>query len=199
MAAGPGRLGGAHLVQPGPGDAAPGKGLDDGLRQPGRPVGVMRRPGRDHVHMAQPLGPPDGEPVEHRLGRLMRISRHWPHRTRGSDTLVPVEFVVDERLEGDDRIVSAQGELDLHTAPRLAEALAPQVDAGGYVIADLTAVTFMDSSGVAVFVNALARAREAGAELAIAGPQPRVRRVLEITGLDGMLPVHDSLAAARRS
>ena len=110
-----------------------------------------------------------------------------------------MEFVIDERLEGDDRIVAAQGELDLHTAPRLAEALAPHVDAGGYVIADLTAVTFMDSSGVAVFVNALARARETGAELAIAGPQPRVRRVLEITGLDGMLPVHDSLAAARRS
>ena len=109
-----------------------------------------------------------------------------------------MEFVVDERLEGDDRIVAAQGELDLHTAPRLAAALAPHVDAGEWVIADLTAVTFMDSSGVAVFVNALARARETGAGLAIVAPEPRVRRVLAITGLDGMLPVHDSLADALR-
>ena len=110
-----------------------------------------------------------------------------------------MEFVVDERLEGDDRIVAASGELDLHTAPRLAEALAPHVDAGASVIADLTAVTFLDSSGVAVLVNALARARETGAVLAVVAPQPRVRRVLQITGLDGMLPVHDSLAAARGS
>ena len=109
-----------------------------------------------------------------------------------------MEFVIDERLEGDDRIVAAQGELDLHTAPRLAAALAPHVDAGEWVIADLTAVTFMDSSGVAVFVNALARARETGAGLAIVAPEPRVRRVLAITGLDGMLPVHDSLADALR-
>lgn len=109
-----------------------------------------------------------------------------------------MEFVVDERLEGDDRIVAAQGELDLHTAPRLAAALAPHVDAGEWVIADLTAVTFMDSSGVAVLVNALAAARGTGAELVVVAPEPRVRRVLAITGLDGMLPVHDSLAAARR-
>jgi anti-anti-sigma factor len=110
-----------------------------------------------------------------------------------------VEFVVDERLEGDDRIVVARGELDLHTAPRLAEALAPHMDAGVPVIADLTAVTFMDSSGVAVFVNALARARETGASIRVVAPEPRVRRVLQITGLDAMLPVHDSLAAARGS
>ena len=109
-----------------------------------------------------------------------------------------MEFVVDERLEGDDRIVAAQGELDLHTAPRLAEALTPHVEAGTRVIADLTAVTFMDSSGVAVLVNALARARQTGAELVVVAPEPRVRRVLAITGLDGMLPVLDSLADALR-
>ena len=150
--------------------------------------------------MAQPIGSPDGEPVEDRPWIVrMRISRHWPHRTRGSDTLPPVEFVVDEHLEGDDRIVAAQGELDLHTAPRLAEALAPHIDAGAAVIADLTAVTFMDSSGVAVFVNALARARDTGASISLVAPEPRVRRVLQITGLDGMLPVHDSLAAAREA
>ena len=107
-----------------------------------------------------------------------------------------MEFVIDERLEGDDRIVAAQGELDLHTAPRLAAALAPHVDAGEWVIADLTAVTFMDSSGIAVVVHALASARASGAQLALVGPQPRVRKVLAITGVDGMLPVHDTLAAA---
>ena len=150
--------------------------------------------------MAQPLGSSDGEPVEDRPWIVrMRISRHWPHRTRGSDTLQCVEFVVDERLEGDDRIVAARGELDLHTAPRLAEALAPHMDAGAAVIADLTAVTFMDSSGLAVFVDALARARETGATLRVVAPEPRVRRVFEITGLDAMVPVHESLASARRS
>ena len=108
-------------------------------------------------------------------------------------------FAVETTPSPGGAVVTATGELDLHTAPRLAEALAPHVDAGDTVIADLTAVTFMDSSGVAVFVQALVRARDTGARLALVAPQSRVRRVLAITGLDGMLPVHDSLDAARGS
>ena len=107
-----------------------------------------------------------------------------------------MEFAIDERTEGAHRVVAVSGELDLHTAPQLSAALAPLAGAGGSVLIDLTAVTFMDSSGIAVVVHALASARASGAQLALVGPQPRVRKVLAITGVDGMLPVHDTLAAA---
>lgn len=110
-----------------------------------------------------------------------------------------MEFVVDELSDGGDRIVSAQGELDLHTAPQFSAVLMPAVTAGSRVIADLTAVTFMDSSGAGVFVRALEQARSVGAELIVVAPHPRVRKVFQITGLDGMLVVHESLASARRA
>ena len=108
-----------------------------------------------------------------------------------------MEFVIDERADGGDRIVAARGELDLHTAPQLASALTPAIDAGDRVIVDLTGVTFIDSSGVGVLVTALERARPTGTTLVVVAPHPRVRKVFEITGLDGLLPVHDSLDDAR--
>lgn len=109
-----------------------------------------------------------------------------------------MEFVIDEFSDGGDRILAAQGELDLHTAPQFSGALLAIVEPDASVIADLTAVTFIDSTGAAVFVHALERAREVGATLAVVAPHPRVRKVFQITGLDALLPVHDSLASARR-
>lgn len=89
---------------------------------------------------------------------------------------------------GDRAIVAAEGQVDLATAPRLAEALA-QADGIGETVLDLTAVDFLDSVGVGVLVEAAVAARQRGAGLSVRGATGWVARVLEITGVDEYLRV----------
>ena len=94
-------------------------------------------------------------------------------------------------------VVEAGGEVELHNAPRLREELRRVCEADKpCCVIDMSKVSFIDSTGVGVLVGALKRAREHGGSLTIACPQPRVRRVFEITGLLGALPIYDSLEAA---
>jgi anti-sigma B factor antagonist len=95
-------------------------------------------------------------------------------------------------------IVEAGGEVELHNAPRLREELRRVCELEHpCCVVDMSNVSFIDSTGVGVLVGALKRAREHRGTLTIACPQPRVRRVFEITGLLGALPIYDSLEAAQ--
>jgi anti-sigma B factor antagonist len=94
-------------------------------------------------------------------------------------------------------VVVACGEIDMTTAPRLREALgaAPQVSA--QVVVDLTSVTFLDSSGIAVLIDALKQGSHGHQmTLCLAGAAARVRRVLDITRVSRMLPTYETLAEA---
>ncbi len=101
------------------------------------------------------------------------------------------------RKEGDCTIVDVGGELELHNAPQLREELRAicDVDAPRLVV-DLSHVSFIDSSGIGVLVGGLKRAREHGGTFALVCPQPRVRRVFEITGLLQAIPIFESLPEA---
>ena len=83
-----------------------------------------------------------------------------------------------------------EGEIDAHTAPRLAAALAEVPDAD-VVVAHFDGVTFMDSSGLRVLVEATSHAAEAGRQLIICSPTAAVRRVVEISGLNEILQLRD--------
>lgn len=92
-------------------------------------------------------------------------------------------------------VLLASGELDAFAAPDLVAAFAALADTRG-VVADLTRVSFMDSTALGEIVRA-ARAREAlGAGLRIVLPDGPARRIFEITGLDDALPVARSRRAA---
>jgi anti-sigma B factor antagonist len=88
--------------------------------------------------------------------------------------------------------VEAEGELDLATAPQLEELLRRQLDASGDVTLDLSRVTFMDSSGLQAIIAILRGANTNGTRLRIAGSMmPQIQRLIEITGLQDILPVDD--------
>jgi anti-sigma B factor antagonist len=93
-----------------------------------------------------------------------------------------------ERLPGDSYVVRLCGELDLYTAPQLENELETLIRAGAeHVLVDLTDVPFLDSSGLAVLLGAAGRlGRES---FALTGLGRETRRVLEITGTDGVLTV----------
>jgi|RhiMethySRZTD1v2_1073278.scaffolds.fasta_scaffold235591_3 anti-anti-sigma factor len=73
-------------------------------------------------------------------------------------------------------VVHLEGELDLASAPGLEEAL---TDIDGPVVFDCAKLTFIDSSGIKVFVHVH---KHQG--LSVRHAAPMVRQVLEIMGLD---------------
>ena len=77
-----------------------------------------------------------------------------------------------------------EGEIDANSAPSLASALAAMPDVP-QVVADFAGVTFMDSSGLRVLVDAAMLAAKVGKTFVIANPQTAIKRVVEISGLSG--------------
>jgi anti-sigma B factor antagonist len=81
------------------------------------------------------------------------------------------------------------GEIDAHTAPALAAAMT-QLPIGVVTI-DMAGVSFMDSSGLRVLIEAASRARDGGGDLIIAHPTPGITRLVEISGLGEQLRLED--------
>jgi anti-sigma B factor antagonist len=87
-------------------------------------------------------------------------------------------------------VVSAEGQVDLATAPELAGALAEAQGCGvNGIVVDLTGVDFLDSAGVRVLVEAAREAAAADVALSVRGATGWVARVLEITGVEEYLHV----------
>ncbi|MCW2983483.1 MAG: hypothetical protein JWR63_1053 [Conexibacter sp.] len=105
----------------------------------------------------------------------------------------PFSVTVDRQHGG--LVVAVRGELDLATAPQLEDALLPTLREGGRAMLDLRALEFMDSTGVRVIVAAHLAAEEHGGRLALVrtGTESPVGRVLEISGLNGILHVVDDV------
>jgi len=104
-------------------------------------------------------------------------------------------------IEADDggdgpAVLRVSGELDLATADQLRQAVGQYADSGGALIIDLSGVTFCDSTGLGVLINAYRRVTGAGGRLLLCGLQPRLTGLLEVTGIDRVIPVHPSLADA---
>jgi anti-sigma B factor antagonist len=104
--------------------------------------------------------------------------------------LPPTFALATEHVLDGSYVVRVTGELDLYTSPDLEEALASLVvDGATDVVVDLTEVPFLDSSGLAVLLTAARRLGRERFTLTGVGLEPR--RVLEITGADGLLRIAD--------
>ena len=82
--------------------------------------------------------------------------------------------------------IVASGEIDLASSPEFRTAIHDLLDSGvRAIVVDLTAVSFIDSSGLGVLVGSLKRVNELGdGSLALRGLDGPALRVFEITGLD---------------
>lgn len=84
--------------------------------------------------------------------------------------------------------IALHGELDLATAPELRAELTRHLDAGRRVIRiDTSAVTFIDSTAIAEFINASRRCQDAHGSLILTRVPARVRQIIKIAGLEGLL------------
>ena len=99
-----------------------------------------------------------------------------------------------ERLADETRVVSVAGELDLYTAPEFERALQLNGCADGQVVIDLSACTFIDSTGLGILVRA---DRQIGRNaLLIVANGRAVLRAFELSGLEHRFALHPSLESA---
>jgi anti-anti-sigma factor len=93
-------------------------------------------------------------------------------------------------------VVVLRGELDVTDAVAVAAALAVIAARGSEVIVDLAGLDFIDSSGVAALAHGRKLARKAGGDLLLAAPQRQVLRILALTRLIDVFPIHASVGEA---
>ena len=106
-------------------------------------------------------------------------------------------FGIAEERRGGTGIVTVSGEVDVATAPALRDCLDRVVaDDDGPVVVDLTAVTFIDSTGLGVLIGARKRCAESDRDLRVVVAEPRILKVFEITGLTDLFSIHPSLDLA---
>lgn len=93
-------------------------------------------------------------------------------------------------------VVSFQGDLDLQSSPEARRVLLECVDRSTNILVDLSAVPYLDSSGVASLVEAYQLSRSRGASFGLVSVSPRALRVLELARLDKVFAIHSSLDAS---
>jgi anti-sigma B factor antagonist len=109
------------------------------------------------------------------------------------------DLSVATRHIGRRAVIAPTGAIDAVTAPALRRACEDSLRAGALEVwLDLGRTDFMDSSGLKVVLGLRRRVDELRRRLAIVCPPGRVRRVFELAGVDGALPLHPSLADAQR-
>lgn len=103
------------------------------------------------------------------------------------------QFYVDITPATDGRAtVVVCGEVDLYTADQLHAALAKAVESGArQLTVDLSLVGFLDSTALGVLIAA-AKLLPADDALDIVCPNEKIRRVFELTGLDGVFAIYKS-------
>jgi anti-sigma B factor antagonist len=90
-----------------------------------------------------------------------------------------------------------EGEIDLHVSPRISTALAAMIDQKPpRLVVDLSKVTYIDSSGLAVLIEGMQNVEAYGGKFILAGIQENVKPIFEIARLDQVFIIFPHVDAA---
>lgn len=108
-----------------------------------------------------------------------------------------MELIVTDRTDEGASVVSVTGEVDVHSAPALHEGLEAQIARDlRAVVVDLTAVAFLDSTGLGALVAGRSAAGDRGVALPVVCNSDRILKLFTITGLDGVFQLFDDVDSA---
>lgn len=87
-------------------------------------------------------------------------------------------------------VLSISGEIDLHESPHLKQAFEPLITKKApRVVVDFTGVSYIDSSGLAVFIEALQRIQAYGGKFALYGLRENVQAIFELARLNQIFSI----------
>jgi len=95
-------------------------------------------------------------------------------------------------------VIAISGRLTFgREAERLESLVAESLKAGKTrFVFDVSALDYVDSSGIGTIVSCLTQVKKSGADLRVAGASARIKRLFSMTGVDKLLPMYESVAEA---
>ncbi|WP_426242835.1 STAS domain-containing protein [Nocardioides sp. LHG3406-4] len=111
-----------------------------------------------------------------------------------------MDLTLETREADGKTVVAVGGEIDVYTAPKLRDKITELVGEGVYdLVVDLSAVEFLDSTGLGVLVGGLKKVRAHDGSLTLVCNQDRLLKIFRITGLAKVFVIHDDAASALAS
>ena len=108
-----------------------------------------------------------------------------------------MEFGVTVASHGRWEVLTVVGEIDMATAPRFRKRLHEVIGAGAQlVVIDISGVDFIDSTGLGVLMGGAKRVRSGGGDIRLVTAGARLAELIELTRLDRVVDVYDSVSAA---
>lgn len=98
------------------------------------------------------------------------------------------------REEGGYTVIELSGEVDLSCSPEARKSILACLKANKNLLIDLSAVTYIDSSGVASLVEGYQTAKKQNQKFGLVGVSKAVLNVLQLARLDKVFPIHGSAA-----
>jgi len=94
-------------------------------------------------------------------------------------------------------ILPLEGEIDLHVSPGVTAALNAMIQKKPkQLVVDLSRVTYIDSAGLATFIEGMQKVETYGGKFALAGLQETVRSIFEIARLDQVFQIFPDVDTA---
>jgi anti-sigma B factor antagonist len=100
------------------------------------------------------------------------------------------------RKSADACIVDIAGDVDLRGSPALRKLLFEALAQGPKVVINLSEIRYMDSSGIAVMIEALKNSQKQNRQFAMFGMNARVREVFKLTRVLPLFQVFETEAEA---
>ncbi len=99
-------------------------------------------------------------------------------------------------LENGKLTIALTGEIDHHCAKAYIQIIASKIEAymPEVCVLDFQDVTFVDSSGIAVVINALRNMSQIEGKLLLSGISPQPMRVFRASGIDKLVEIREAVS-----
>lgn len=96
--------------------------------------------------------------------------------------------------EGDFVVIALSGEVDMHYSPEARKQILAQLNKNQNVLIDLSAVSYIDSSGIASLVEGFQLARNKKLQFGLVGVSDAAHQVLQLARLDKVFLIKDKIS-----
>jgi anti-sigma B factor antagonist len=105
----------------------------------------------------------------------------------------------NSRSAGTYTVLELKGDVDLSCSPDARKQILQCLESGQHLLIDLSAVSYIDSSGVASLVEGYQTAKKKNLRFGLVGVSGAAMAVLQLARLDKVFPIHASIEERLRT